>query len=148
MVNDELGLLFRNADLNVAVNTALTTNGTDLNIGRAGLNSRSQVVAYVGKANADRDLVFNYYLSLNNDTFRLVGTMTFPAGHKGKRTLMVGEALDWKQWLDSEIMLRCNVVAANHANAADWDKVSSYLGAGESTVMGRKANAAETLMDA
>lgn len=148
MVNDALGLLFLNTDLNVAVNTALSTNGTDLNIGRGGLNDKSQVVAYVQKASANRDLVFNIYMSLNNDTFRLIRTLTFPLSFKGKKAVMIGEDLPWQRWLDSEIMLRCNVVAANSANAGDWDRVAVYLGAGEETVIGRQAGAADTLMDA
>lgn len=147
MVNDELGLLFRAADLNTSSN-GFSSNGNDLNIGRGGIPTRSQLVTYVGKANVDRTLNFNYYLSLNNDTFRQIAVITYPPTFKGKRTLNIGMSLPWQKWVDAEIMLRCSVTASNHANASDWDKVSSYLGSGEETVFGRAAGASDTLVDA
>lgn len=135
MVNDELGLLFRDADLNTSSN-GFVSNGNDLNIGRAGLNSRSTITTYVEKADDDRALSFNIYLSLNNDTFRQVATISYPVNTKGVQTVNVGRFLPWQRWVDSEIMLRCSVTAANHANASDWDEVSAYLGAGEETIFG------------
>lgn len=147
MVNDELGLLFRAADLNAAAN-GFNTNGNDLNIGRAGLNSRSTITTYVEKADDDRALTFSIYLSLNNDTFRLVKTINYPVNFAGVQTWRIGGSLPWQRWADSEIMLRCAVTAANHANTSDWDEVSVYLGAGEETVYGRQPNVADALVDA
>lgn len=147
MVNDALGQLFSSAALTVNANTALSSNGNDVTIGRTGLHSKSQVVAYVGAANADRDLAFSIYRSLDDTNFRLVGTITFPAGYKGKQVLNLGESLPWQEWTDANIQLRCYVAAANHANASNWGAVSVYVGAGEETVFGRKANASETLVD-
>lgn len=147
MVNDALRQVFTDADLTVATNS-FVQNGSDVNLGRGGLNSKSQLVAYVGLAEADRDLSFNLYLSLNNDTLRQIATLTVPAGFAGKRVMNIGQDIPWKEWADSEIMLRCSVTATDHANAGDWNAVTAYIGSGEESVYGRKPGTADALVDA
>ena len=147
MVYDALRQVFQDDDLTVATNS-FVQNGADVNLGRGGLNSKSELAVHVGLAEADRDLSFNLYLSLNNDTFRQIATLTFPAGFAGKRIAYIGQSVPWKEWVDSEIMIRCSVTATDHANTGDWDNVSAYLGCGESEVYGRKPGTADTLVDA
>ena len=147
MVNDALRQVFTDADLTVATNS-FVQNGSDVNLGRGGLNSKSQLVVYVGLAEADRDLSFNLYLSLNNSTFRLRDTLTIPAGFAGKSVKNIGLSIPWREWVDAEIMIRCSVTASDHANPGDWNAVTAYLGSGEEEVYGRKPGTADTLVDA
>jgi len=147
MVYDALRQVFQDDDLTVATNS-FVQNGADVNLGRGGLNSKSELAVHVGLAEADRDLSFNLYLSLNNDTFRQIATVTFPAGHAGKRIAYIGRSRPWKEYDDTEIMIRCSVTATDHANAGDWDNVSAYLGCGEEEVFGREPNAADAIVDA
>ncbi len=147
MVNDALRQVFSDTDLTTSSNS-FVQNGSDVNLGRGGLNSKSQLVAYVGLAEADRDLSFNLYLSLNNSTFRLISTLTVPATYAGKRVMDVGRSIPWKEWVDTEIMLRCSVTATDHANNGDWNAVTAYIGSGEEEIFGRLPGAADAIVDA
>jgi len=146
MVNDALRQVFADTDLTAGTNS-FVQNGSDVNLGRGGLNSKSQLVVNVGLAEADRDLSFNLYLSLNNDTFRLFSTVTVPKTFAGKRCVNIGHSIPWKEWVDAEIMIRCSVTAEDHANAGDWNAVTAYLGSGEEEIFGRAPNAADSLVD-
>ena len=103
---------------------------------------------YVGLAEADRDLSFNLYLSLNNSIFRLFATLTVAPGFRGKSVMNIGMSKPWKEYVDTEIMIRCSVTATDHANPGDWNAVTAYLGNGEEEVYGRKPGTADTLVDA
>lgn len=139
--------LFSNNDLNVTAN-GFSQNGSDLNVGRTGLNRNAQLVGFVQTANADRDLQMKLYMSLNNDTFRQIGQIDFAKGFAGKQVLHIGNEFPWEEWTDGEIMLRLGVTADNHANDSDFNRVKAYIGYGEKQAYGRKAGAAEARVDA
>lgn len=141
--------LFSNTAYNGATN-ATSTNGSDLNIGRTGLNRNAQLVAFVQLASAVRDLDMTLYLGLNNSTMRSIGSIHFAKGYRGKQVLHIGNEFPWEQWTDGEIELRLNVAHSNAENGDDSNhgRVSAYIGYGERQAYGRKPGAAETLVDA
>ncbi len=147
MVNDALRQLFTDATLTAGTNS-FVQNGSDVNLGRGGLNSKSQIVAYVGQADGDRDLSFNIFLSLNDDTFRQIATLTVPADFAGKRVMNIGHSMPWREWDDTEIMLRCSVTATDAVASGDWLFVTCYLGQGEEEVFGREPGTDDVLVDA
>ncbi len=147
MVNDALRQLFSDATLSAGTNS-FVQNGSDINIGRGGLNSKSQLVAYVQTADGDRDLTFNLYLSLNDSKYRLIAALTVAADHAGKRVMNIGRSIPWGEWVDTEIKVRCSVTATDHTNNGDWNIVTAYLGEGEEEVYGRQPGTSDALVDA
>jgi len=132
MLDESLKLY--DATVNANSNGFNVQSGAWVNLGR-NLPLGAQLYFSAQEIGVDRDLACDLEMRIDNSTGRVVSRVTIP---KGKRQVLVqGIDSDFQaqEYLGSNIDVRVNITATNHANANNFGKVVAYLTSGEASIL-------------